>query len=137
MNRAGILRPWAVFVWLLLWQMGAMALDQQILLVSPIQVLARLGELALQAEFWKAVGFSMLRITSGFLLGAAVGTVLAAFSARLHLVEELLAASDAWDGLFAVMDDATTLTDLSAVMKTSAMALFDEAVRLRAALNEA
>lgn len=53
------------------------------------------------------------------------------------LVEELLAASDAWDGLFAVMDDATTLTDLSAVMKTSAMALFDEAVRLRAALNEA
>lgn len=68
-----------------------MALDQQILLVSPIQVLARLGELALQAEFWKAVGFSMLRITGGFLFGAAVGTVLAAFSARLRLVEELLA----------------------------------------------
>ena len=89
MKRAGILRPWAVFVWLLVWQIGAMALDQQILLVSPIQVLARLGELALQAEFWKAVGFSMLRITGGFLLGAAVGTVLAAFSARLRLVEEL------------------------------------------------
>ena len=91
MKRAGILRPWAVFVWLLVWQIGAMALDQQILLVSPIQVLARLGELALQAEFWKAVGFSMLRITGGFLFGAAVGTVLAAFSARLRLVEELLA----------------------------------------------
>ena len=91
MKRAGILRPWAVFVWLLVWQIGAMALDQQILLVSPIQVLARLGELALQAEFWKAVGFSMLRITGGFLLGAAVGTVLAALSARLRLVEELLA----------------------------------------------
>ena len=91
MKRAGILRPWAVFVWLLVWQIGAMALDQQILLVSPIQVLARLGELALQGSFWKAVGFSMLRITGGFLLGAAVGTVLAAFSARLRLVEELLA----------------------------------------------
>ena len=90
MKRAGILRPWAVFVWLLVWQIGAMALDQQILLVSPIQVLARLGELALQGSFWKAVGFSMLRITGGFLLGAAVGTVLAAFSARLRLVEELL-----------------------------------------------
>ena len=58
MKRAEILRPWAVFVWLLIWQIGAMALDQQILLVSPIQVLARLGELALQAEFWKAVGSS-------------------------------------------------------------------------------
>ena len=71
-------------------QIGAMALDQQILLVSPIQVLARLGELALQAEFWKAVGSSMLRITGGFPLGAAAGTVLAAFSASLRLVEELL-----------------------------------------------
>ena len=53
------------------------------------------------------------------------------------LVEELLAASDVWDGLFAVMDDAMTLTDLSAAMKTGAMALFDEAVRMRAVLNEA
>ena len=91
MKQGGILRPWAVLVWLLIWQLGAMAMDQQILLVSPIAVLIRLGTLAVESSFWKAVGFSLLRITGGFFLGAAVGTVLAALSARLRRVEELLA----------------------------------------------
>lgn len=90
MKQGGILRPWAVLVWLLIWQLGAMAMDQQILLVSPIAVLIRLGTLAVEPSFWKAVGFSLLRITGGFFLGAAVGTVLAALSARLCWVEELL-----------------------------------------------
>lgn len=91
MKCAGMLRPWAILVWILAWQLGAMTLDQQILLVSPIQTLSRLGELSVQAEFWKSVGFSTLRITGGFLLGAAAGTALAALSARLRLAEELLA----------------------------------------------
>ena len=91
MKQGGRLRPWAVLVWLLIWQLGAMAMDQQILLVSPIAVLIRLGTLAVESSFWKAVGFSLLRITGGFFLGAAVGTVLAALSARLRWVEELLA----------------------------------------------
>lgn len=91
MKQGGILRPWAVLVWLLIWQLGAMAMDQQILLVSPIAVLIRLGTLAVEPSFWKAVGFSLFRITGGFFLGAAVGTVLAALSARLRRVEELLA----------------------------------------------
>lgn len=91
MKQGGILRPWAVLVWLLIWQLGAMAMDQQILLVSPIAVLIRLGTLAVEPSFWKAVGFSLLRITGGFFLGATVGTVLAALSARLRWVEELLA----------------------------------------------
>ena len=91
MKQGGILRPWAVLVWLLIWQLGAMAMDQQILLVSPIAVLIRLGTLAVEPSFWKDVGFSLLRITGGFFLGAAVGTVLAALSARLRRMEELLA----------------------------------------------
>ncbi|MGO5115896.1 ABC transporter permease [Candidatus Avoscillospira sp. LCP25S3_F1] len=91
MKQGGMLRLWAVLVWLLIWQLGAIAMDQQILLVSPIAVLMRLGTLAVEPSFWKAVGFSLLRITGGFFLGAAVGTVLAALSARLRRVEELLA----------------------------------------------
>ena len=91
MTHSGILRPWAVLVWLLIWQVGSAALDQQILLVSPIQVLNRLGAFAVQPQFWKAVGFSMLRITGGFILGSAAGTALAAISARLPLAEDFLA----------------------------------------------
>ncbi len=85
------IRIWAVMVWLLVWQVGAMALDQQILLVSPVRVLVRLAELSGTAAFWQAIAASFLRITAGFLLGVTVGTVLAVLSARYRLVEELLA----------------------------------------------
>ena len=68
MKRIEILRPWAFFVWLFVWQAGVLVLDQQILLVSPVRVLLRLVELAVELDFWKAVAFSTLRITAGFLL---------------------------------------------------------------------
>lgn len=77
--------------WLLLWQVGAMAINQRIILVSPLRVLARLIELAPTLEFWSAIGYSLVRITAGFLLGVVAGTLLAALSARFRRVEELLA----------------------------------------------
>ncbi len=85
------IRVWAVAFWLLIWQLGAMALDQQIILVSPVRVLARLAELAVTVDFWHAILFSFLRITAGFLLGLTVGTVLAVGSARYRWIEDLLA----------------------------------------------
>ena len=91
MKRIEILRPWAIFVWLFVWQAGVLVLDQQILLVSPVRVLLRLVELAVELDFWKAVAFSTLRITAGFLLGTMAGTMLAGVSARQRILEELLA----------------------------------------------
>ena len=88
------IRAWAVIFWLLLWQAGAMAIDQRIILVSPLRVLARLTELIPTLDFWGAIWYSlvrMVRITAGFLLGTAAGVVLAALSARFRRVEELLA----------------------------------------------
>ena len=78
-------------VWLLLWQLGAMALNQKILLVSPVQVLLRLGELLPQGGFWGAVGFSFWRITLGFLLACAAGTALGVLSSRFWSVRDLCA----------------------------------------------
>ena len=69
---------WAVLFWLLVWQAGSMALHSDILLVSPLRVLPSL------------LG-SMGRILGGFLLAAALGTLLAALAARFKRVEELLA----------------------------------------------
>ena len=85
------IRAWAVIFWLFLWQAGAMVINQRIILVSPLRVLARLAELAPTLEFWGAIGYSMVRITAGFLLGVAAGILLAALSARFRRVEELLA----------------------------------------------
>ena len=89
--RRGRIRPWAVALWLLVWQGASMAIDQQILLVSPVRVVVRLLEMALTAELWTSIGFSLLRIGAGFLLAAALGAGLAALSARFSRVEELLA----------------------------------------------
>lgn len=87
----GTIRLWAVLVWILVWQLGAMAIDQKIILVSPFDVLVRLAELFPTLDFWQTIGYSLLRITLGFLLGVAAGTVFAALSARFRRIEELLA----------------------------------------------
>ena len=81
----------AAAFWIVLWQIAAMALNQKILLVSPLMVVQKLFELLPTGEFWSAVCFSFLRITLGFLLAALCGTVLAALAARFSVVRALAA----------------------------------------------
>ena len=82
---------WAVLFWLLIWQAGSMALHSDILLVSPLRVLQTLLALIQTTRFWSSLLGSMGRILGGFLLAAALGTLLAALAARFKRVEELLA----------------------------------------------
>lgn len=82
---------WAVLFWLLVWQAGSMALHSDILLVSPLRVLQTLLALIQTTRFWSSLLGSMWRILGGFLLAAALGTLLAALAARFKRVEELLA----------------------------------------------
>lgn len=82
---------WAVLFWLLVWQAGSMALHSDILLVSPLRVLQTLLALIQTTRFWSSLLGSMERILGGFLLAAALGTLLAALAARFKRVEELLA----------------------------------------------
>ena len=83
-------RLWAAAVWLLAWQLASLALGQELLLPSPVAALARLGELAVTAPFWRAVGTSALRILGGFLLACCAGAALAVPAARFARVRELL-----------------------------------------------
>ncbi len=91
MARRNPIRPWAVAVWLLVWQVASMALGQELLLPSPLAALRRLGELALTEPFWRAVGWSAARILGGFLLACLAGTALAALASRRRWMRELLA----------------------------------------------
>lgn len=72
---------------LLLWQVGAMLLNQQLLLVTPLAVMERLLSLWKEADFLSTIGFSFLRIVSGFFLGLIVGSVLAVIAGRFYLAE--------------------------------------------------
>lgn len=85
------IRLWAVLFWLALWQLGSMALNQKILLVSPLQVVIRLSQLIPTTAFWKTVWFSFVRIAAGFFLAAFSGVLLAALSFRFRRIRELLA----------------------------------------------
>jgi NitT/TauT family transport system permease protein len=85
------IKLWAVVFWLAVWEAASLWLDKEILLVSPIKVLARLGTLSLTTLFWKSIAYSLIRIGSGFLLSVGVGVALAALSAKYKRVGELLA----------------------------------------------
>lgn len=90
-NRKGSIRLWAVIFWLFVWQAVSMGIGQEILLVSPVRVLKRLGELAVTGDFWNSIGFSLVRIAGGFLLAAAASLLFAGLSAGFSKVRELLA----------------------------------------------
>lgn len=79
----------AVF-WIVLWQLAAMVLGQEILLASPVSVIRKLGELVLLPEFWQSVCFSFGRIAAGFLLALFSGVLFAAASYVFSFVKILL-----------------------------------------------
>lgn len=85
------IKLWAVLFWLLLWQIASVILNQQILLVSPIKVVLRLFELIFTNDFWNAVIFSFVKITSGFLLAVFLGVLFAIFASKFDFINYLLA----------------------------------------------
>ena len=84
-------RLWSVFFWLLVWEIAARWIGQDILLVSPATVLLRLVNLSGTSDFWRSIGFSFLRIAGGFFIAVFTGTLFAALSARFVRIKELFA----------------------------------------------
>jgi len=90
-NNRTVVRPWAVAVWLLIWEAASVLIGQEILLVSPVSVVVKLKSLVFESNFWQTILFSFCRIVAGFLIATLAGTVFAALSACFRAVEELLA----------------------------------------------
>ena len=90
-NKQFFRRLLAVAFWLTVWQAAAMAIGQEVFLVSLVQALRTLVQLLPRADFWQRVGFSSGRILLGFVLGAVVSVVLAVCAARWSAADALLA----------------------------------------------
>ena len=75
---------------LLLWHIASVAIGIDLLLVSPLKVICRLGTIWLEDGFFKTVSFSLIRITSGCILGISVGIILALVASRFSIAEILL-----------------------------------------------
>lgn len=89
-NKNRLQRMAAVLFALLVWQAAAMLVNEELLLASPVQVAGRLFSLMGTESFWQTVGYTALRIVSGFLLGFAAGIVLAILAGRFKWLEILL-----------------------------------------------
>ena len=90
MNRTRFEKILAVATAVLLWQLAAVIIGEEVLLVSPFRVLLRLSELIFEAEFWGTILFSFKRITLGFFIALAAGTALAILSYRFRIAEVFL-----------------------------------------------
>ena len=85
------IRILAVLFWIAIWQFASMYLKQEILLASPVSVVRKLFELSFTGNFWQSVGFSFVRIVTGFLLAMFLGIFLAVWAYWSKTVEILIA----------------------------------------------
>lgn len=88
-NRTKIEKLAAVLFALLVWHIVAVIVDSSMLLVTPIAVLKRLFSLLLERDFLSAVGFSFIRLVSGFLIALAIGSVLAVIAGRFRFAQTM------------------------------------------------
>lgn len=79
-----------VLLWLILWQILSVTINNSILLAGPIDSVRALCQMILTGEYWNSILFSLVRIISGFLVGSAFGICLAWCSYRLEIIEEFL-----------------------------------------------
>lgn len=75
--------------WLAIWQIVAVAINQDIVLTSPIQTIQTFFSLAQLREFWVSIGLSLLRIFVGGALAFTSGSLLAFLSFKYKLVKLL------------------------------------------------
>lgn len=83
-------RAAAVLFALLLWQAAALAVNDHLLLASPVQVAGRLFALVVTESFWATLLNSGIRIVFGFLMGLMTGVCLAILAGRFKWLEMLL-----------------------------------------------
>lgn len=89
-NKSYLLTAFSILFWLVVWEIASRLVAQQLFLASPIQVVKTLYGLLGQAEFYDTIAFSFYRISLGFLLAAAVGSLLAILAYKVRICETLL-----------------------------------------------
>lgn len=89
-NKGSLTAAMSILFWLVVWEIAARLVSQQLFLTSPIQVLKTLYGLLGSSEFYSTVGFSFIRISIGFLCAAVIGSVLGVLAYKLRPVETLV-----------------------------------------------
>lgn len=80
----------AIAFWIAVWEALALCIDSKLIIASPIDVAGRLLRMVTQIDTYKSLGFSLLRITLGFLSAFVFGSILAVIAAKSATVRMLL-----------------------------------------------
>ena len=79
-----------VLIWLVIWQVLALVVNNSILLSGPVDTVKALIELGSTSAFYISVGKTTVRILLGFLIGMCLGSVMSVLSYRFSAIKEFL-----------------------------------------------
>ena len=79
-----------VLIWLVIWQILAVIVNNSILLSGPVDTVKALIDLGTQPSFYLSVGATTGKVLIGFLIGLVTGTLLSVLSYRFSLVKDFL-----------------------------------------------
>lgn len=77
--------------WVMVWQIIAVKVDSAVLVSTPAKVFKRLVQLMGEKEYYVIIANSVWRILSGFLIAVGLGTFLGILTAKIRVLDELLA----------------------------------------------
>ncbi len=80
----------AAAFWIIVWEALSRFVGSELIICSPVVAFKRLISLLGTGDFYRAVGFSSIRILSGFFAALVLGTVLAALAEKIRPVKILL-----------------------------------------------
>lgn len=79
-----------VLIWLVIWQILAVIVNNSILLSGPVDTVKALIDLGTQPSFYFSVGATACKVLIGFLIGLVTGTLLSVLSYRFSLIKDFL-----------------------------------------------
>lgn len=88
--RASLKRLAIVVIWLAIWQLVALVVNNAILLAGPLEVLGTLARDVMTLDFWSSIGFSLVRIVLGFLAAFILGVSVGVLAGRLTVLKDFL-----------------------------------------------
>ena len=77
-----------VLIWLVIWQVLAVIVNNSILLSGPVETVKALVSLGSEPSFYISVGKTVVKILAGFLIGMFLGSIISLLSYRYVIVRE-------------------------------------------------
>ena len=77
-----------VLIWIVIWQVASLVVNNNILLSGPVETFKALISLGSEPSFYLSVGMTAAKILLGFIIGMAFGVILAVLSYKIRIVRD-------------------------------------------------